>query len=112
MKTLVIKIIFTGLLLLLSLSSFAQEALWEQLNSQAVTLYQDGQSMEAIKVTEEVLIVAKETFGPEHPKVATALNNLGVFYFSIGKHKESENFYKQALRMRETTLGPDHPFVA
>ena len=112
MKALTIKGIITGLLLSFSLFSYAQEALWEQLNSQAVTLYQEGRSAEAIKVTLEVLKVAKETFGPEDPKVATALNNLGVFYFSLGKYTEAETYHKQALRLREKTLGPDHPFVA
>ncbi len=64
--------------LLFSFPAYAQEALWKELNSKVIKFYQQDQYMEAIDAANEALKVAKKTFGPEHPKVATSLNNLAL----------------------------------
>ncbi len=50
--------------------------------------------------------------GPEHPYVATPLNNLASLLQAPGKYAEAEPLYRRALRIGEASLGPDHPIVA
>jgi tetratricopeptide (TPR) repeat protein len=58
------------------------------------------------------LAINEKSFGPDHPKVAIALNNLAVLYFRQGKYSEVEPLFKRALAINEKKLGPDHPEVA
>ena len=51
-------------------------------------------------------------FGPDHPKLATTLNNLARLYRSQGEYAAAEPLIKRALQIRETALGPNHPSVA
>lgn len=90
----------------------AQEALWQELNSKAAMLYQQGRYSEAAKVAQEALRVAENAFGPHHPNVATSLNALALLYHSQSKYAEAEPFYKRALGIVQKALGPDHPQVA
>jgi tetratricopeptide (TPR) repeat protein len=84
-----------------SVPAFPQEARWKELNERVVTLYQQGMYSEAAQVAEEVLKVAENTFGPNHPQVATSLNNLALLYQAQGKYAEAEPLYKRALVMGE-----------
>ncbi|MFQ5937011.1 MAG: tetratricopeptide repeat protein [Acidiferrobacterales bacterium] len=52
-----------------------------------------------------------EAGGPENPRLATALNDLGVFYYAQGKYPEAEPFYKRALAIQEKLLKPTNPDV-
>ncbi len=96
----------------LALPVQAQETLWKDLNAKTITLYQRGRYVEAARVAEEALKVAEETFGPNHPKVATTLNNLAELYRAQGQYSAAEPLYKQALAIWEKALGPNHPDVA
>jgi CHAT domain-containing protein/Tfp pilus assembly protein PilF len=58
------------------------------------------------------LRVAEATFGPEHPNVATSLNNLALLYDEQGKYAEAEPLYQRALRIYEKALGLKHRNVA
>jgi len=58
------------------------------------------------------LDITEKEFGPDHPDVATILNNLGVLYRSEGDYDAAEPLYKRSLGIREKALGPDHPEVA
>jgi tetratricopeptide (TPR) repeat protein len=49
---------------------------------------------------------------PDHPRVATSLNNLAGLYESQGRHAEAEPLYLRSLSIREKALGPEHPDVA
>ncbi len=109
MKT-VAKSIF--MILLMASCVHAQETSWKQLNSRVITLYQQGRYAEAIEVAEEALKVARESFGPDHPDVATTLNNLAMLYYAQGRYAEAEPLSQRALAIREKALGPGHPDVA
>jgi serine/threonine protein kinase/Flp pilus assembly protein TadD len=61
---------------------------------------------------EDALKIQGEHLGPDHPDVATSLNNLAVLYGNQGKYDQAEPLYKRALAVREKALGPDHPDVA
>ncbi len=54
----------------------------------------------------------EKALGPEHPNVATSLNNLAFMYHDQGKYAEAEALYKRALAIDEKALGPEHPDVA
>jgi len=107
------KIVLLAMLILsFTVSTFAQETLWKELNKEVKMLYQQGRYSEAAKVAEEALKVAEETFGPNHPDVAASLNNLASLYRLQDKYAEAEPLYKGSLAIMEKALGPDHPDVA
>ena len=62
--------------------------MWERLNEKATKLYQQGEYEEAVKFAKEALKIAEETFVPDHPNVATSLNNLAGLYDSQGKYAD------------------------
>jgi len=94
------------------LSLAAQQGRWEELNEQVITLYGQGKYTEAVPIAQTALRVAEATFGPQHPDVATALNNLAGLYRAQGKYAEAEPLCRHALALREKVLGPEHRDVA
>ena len=58
------------------------------------------------------LEISEKALGPDHPDVATGLNNLAALYHAQGRYAEVESLCQRALGMREKALGPDHPDVA
>ena len=82
------------------------------LNQQVVQLYRQGKYTEAIQIAKRALALAEKTFGPDHPRVGTSLNNLaGLLFYGQGRHGEAEPLLERALALREKALGPDHPDV-
>jgi len=60
-----------------------------------------------------IALVKKEReFGPEHPEVASSLNNLAGFYRGLGRSADAEFLYKRSLSVAESVLGPDNPDAA
>jgi len=105
-------IIIIALVLLFPLSAYTQEVLWEKLNNKANTLFKQKRYPDALSVSEEALKVAEDTFGPDHPKVATSLNTIAELYIINGTYAEIEPLYKRALKINEKALGSDNPDVA
>ena len=95
-------------------SVFAQGAgiEWDILNDEVKELYRTGQYARAVVVGKKALKVAEEIVGPDHPSVATSLNNLALLYDTQGQYAAAEPLYKRALSINEKALGPDHPSVA
>ena len=58
------------------------------------------------------LAIYEKAGGPEHPAVATVLNNLGQVAKVQDRYAEAEPLIKRSLAIREKVLGPDHPDVA
>ena len=85
---------------------------WDILNDEVKELYRTGQYARAVVVGKKALKVAEEIVGPDHPSVATALNNLALLYNTQGQYAAAEPLYKRALKIDEKALGPDHPKVA
>ncbi len=54
----------------------------------------------------------EKALGPEHPDVATSLNNLAELYKAQGNYAEAEPLYQRSLAIWEKALGPEHPDVA
>jgi tetratricopeptide (TPR) repeat protein/CHAT domain-containing protein len=82
------------------------------LNQQVIELYRAGRYGEAIPLATEALRIRETALGPEHPDVATSLNNLAELYKGQGNYSAAEPLYQRALRVWEAALGPDHPDVA
>ncbi len=106
--------IITVLLLLWPLPVLPSEAgsEWGILNQEAVDLYDKGQYGRAVIVAKKALEIAEKNVDPNHPTVATVLNNLAFLYRTQGQYTLAEPLYKRALAIREQALGPDHPDVA
>ena len=98
-------------LILLPMAGQAQEALLEDLFSQAFELYGQGRYSEATDRAKEAVRVAEETFGQDHPNVAISLNNLAYLYDCQGEYAQSGPLYKRALAILEKVLGPEHSRV-
>ena len=58
------------------------------------------------------LAIYEKAAGPEHPAVATLLNNLGQVGKVQGRYAKAEPLIKRSLAIREKVLGADHPDVA
>ena len=84
---------------------------FDALNRQARELRSASKFDEAKKVGERVLALAESRFGPDDPKVASALEFLGdIAEPNAFRHVQS--LYARALAIREKALGPEHPDVA
>jgi len=55
---------------------------------------------------------AERFLGPEHPDVATSLNNLALLYYTQGRYDQAEPLLMRTLAIREKVLRPEHPDVA
>ena len=71
-----------------------------------------GLYQQAVPYFERCLTLSEERFGPNHPEVATSLNNLAGLYRVQGKYGEAEPLYQRSLAIMEKQLGENHPQVA
>jgi len=87
-----------------------QEA--EQLNQQAVQLYQHGKYQEALPLLQRTLEINEKVLGSGHERTATCLNNLGALYKALGQQDKALPLYQRALAIREKVLGFGHEDTA
>ncbi len=71
-----------------------------------------GAYSEAQDYLQQALSIRQHVLGPEHPDVASSLNNLAMLYYNQGKYEQAEPLYQQALSIVQHVLGPEHPDVA
>jgi tetratricopeptide (TPR) repeat protein len=88
-----------------------KERWWNELKERVRMLHQQDHLEEAIKVVEEAVPLAEQAYGPEHPRVAEVLNNLGRLYRNQGQHAKAEPLHKHALAIYERSLGSEHDYV-
>ena len=62
--------------------------------------------------TQRALRIDEAALGPDHPYVATDLNEVGGALSALGRAAEALPLQQRALRIDEAALGPDHPDVA
>jgi tetratricopeptide (TPR) repeat protein len=58
---------------------------------------------------ERALRIGEAAYGPEHPDVATGVNNLGGVLQNLGDLAGARAHIERALRILEASLGADHP---
>jgi tetratricopeptide (TPR) repeat protein len=61
---------------------------------------------------ERALKIDEAAYGPDHPNVATYVNNLGLVLQALGELAEARAAFERALKIGEAVYGPDHPNVA
>ena len=90
----------------------AQLAEANRLDQQVTQLYQAGRYAEAVPLAQKALAIREKALGPEHPDMATTLNNLALLYQAQGDYGRAAPLYQRSLAVREKALGPEHPSVA
>ena len=58
------------------------------------------------------LAIDEKSYGPEHPNVATDLNNLAQLLKATNRLEQAEPLMRRALAIDEKSYGPEHPNVA
>jgi TPR repeat protein len=66
-----------------------------------------GNLAAAVASAERYLVLAKSSYGDEHPKYAAGLMSLAEIYFSQARYDEAEPLLKRSLAVREKALGSD-----
>src|SRR5262249_48938933 len=56
--------------------------------------------------------ICEKTLGPEHPRTARSLNNIGRVLISEGDFTGAWPLVERALSIYEKALGPEHPDTA
>src|SRR6266568_4763212 len=59
-------------------------------------------------LSQHALAICEQVLGPDHPDVATNLNNLASLYRGQGKYAEAESLIGRALAINEQALGVEH----
>lgn len=82
------------------------------LNQTGIYLRGRAEFAEAKVLFERALSLAEKAYGPDHPKVAIRVNNLGGVLQDLGDLQGAKEHFERALKIDEKTYGPDHPEVA
>ena len=61
---------------------------------------------------QRAMSILEKALGPEHPAVATCLNQLAALYHAQGQYAKAEPLFRRAVAIHEKALGPDHAEVA
>jgi CHAT domain-containing protein/tetratricopeptide (TPR) repeat protein len=83
-----------------------------EIGDEAARLRAAGHYKEAIPHAVQAVQFALGNLGPDHPDVATGLNNLALLLQATNRLSEAEPLMRRALAIGERSLGPDHPDVA
>src|ERR1700744_2226433 len=78
------------------------------LHAKVIELENSGRYAEAIGFAQRELAIQEKTFGPDHPDVATSLNQLAQLYGKQGRYPDAEPMLKRARAIWEKTLGPNN----
>lgn len=81
-------------------------------NEVAYFLDAAGLHAEAEPLLRQALAIGERSFGADHPKLATYLNNLGMLLFTTNRPADAEPLMRRALAALEGSNGVDHPNVA
>src|SRR5580704_10638818 len=84
----------------------------KRLDDEVQALCEAGKYDAAIPLAERSLTMMESAWGPDHPHVATSLNNLAEIYRAKGEYDRAEALHQRALTIRENTLAPGHPDIA
>ena len=74
----------------------------------AVYLRERGNYAAAEPLQTRGLAIREAVLGPEHPDVATSLNELGILLNEQGRYREADRRYIRAQAILENAFGPEH----
>ena len=88
--------------------------LWlgDNLRNQAISSYEQGRFLDALKTDDEALKIYLESFGPQYDNYPTALITEGLILNKMGQSSEGEAILRNALQLRIESLPRDHFWVA
>ena len=75
-------------------------------------LQTQGRYREAVPLMQRALAIDERVHGPDHPEVATSLNNLALVLQELGDPAGARPLAERALAIDEQAYGSDHPYVA
>jgi hypothetical protein len=81
------------------------------LNQAGFYLWERGRYTDVEPLFQRALAIRETALGPEHPNLASSLNNLAELYRNQGEYAKAEPLYERALAIWEKALGPEHPNV-
>lgn len=67
---------------------------------------ESGHFADAVDVCKRCLAILEKNLSATDPKVATALNELGLAYAGMQRYPDAEPLYRRALRIEESSSGP------
>ena len=79
------------------------------MNELGLLLHSKALFAEAEPLYQRALAISEKALGPEHPDIATALNNLAELYRATGRYAEAEPLYQRASRSARRRSGPTIP---
>ena len=82
------------------------------LDRAGIYLQVHGRLTDAKPLVERALAITEAAYGPDHPAVATDLNNLALILRDLGQPETAQPLQERALAITEAAYGPDHPAVA
>ena len=82
------------------------------MNNVAQLLIAKAQYSAAEPLMRRALAIDEQSYGPDHPNVATDLNNLALLLQATNRLAEAEPLTRRALAIDEQSYGADHPRVA
>jgi tetratricopeptide (TPR) repeat protein/predicted Ser/Thr protein kinase len=74
-------------------------------------LLEIGRHEEAFEQFEAAIAKRSIALGPDHPQIASSVNNLGVVRARQGRREDSLQYFLAALAIQEAALGEAHPLV-
>jgi tetratricopeptide (TPR) repeat protein len=90
----------------------APEGTTRLLNQMCMYALGRAEYIKAKAAVERALKIDERAFAPDHVKVASHLNNLGIVLAELGDIAGARVAYERALEIDEKAFGPDHPEVA
>ena len=93
----------------LSTEQFWQSEEAIRLHVEAETLFLEGKYTEAVATQKKSLAIFEELLPPNHPNIANAHKNLGVFYQAQGNYDKAEEHYLRDVAIIEEG---EHPIFA
>ncbi|MBL8419186.1 MAG: tetratricopeptide repeat protein [Dechloromonas sp.] len=82
------------------------------LNYVGLLLNQKALYAEAEPLMRRALAIDEASFGTDHPRVATDLNNLALLLQATNRLAEAEPLLRRALAIDKASFGADHPSIA
>ncbi len=81
------------------------------LSSLGVAYRKTANNPEAMKRFEQARKIQERVLGPNHPDLASTLNNQATVLSEWGDYTAAANLHRRALAIREANFGPDHEWV-
>ena len=90
-------------------SKEADAQAWQELVDEAQSAMQSGDSETAAMLLEGALMLAQETFGPNHWYTAVSMREMGFVARQLGDAETADSFYGEAFGVSAELLGEGHP---